>query len=52
MRNLKKYNKLVNITKKQQNHRYREQLVFSSRKEEDGRDMIGVELTNYYVEDK
>ena len=38
----KKYNKLVNITKKKQTHRYREQTNGYQGKREVGKDNIGV----------
>ena len=42
MWNLKKYNKLVNITKKKQIYRYGEQLVVTSGERETGRGNRGV----------
>ena len=48
----KKYNKLVNITKKKQTHRYREQTSFITGERGVGRGDVrdkGVRGTNYYV---
>ena len=43
MWNLKKYNKLVNKTKKKQTHRYRKKLMFTSGERKWGRGNIWVE---------
>ena len=53
----KKYNKLVNITKRKQTHRYGEQIsgyqCGEGRGEEQGQYMgRGLRGTNYYVENK
>ena len=44
MRNLKKYNRLVNITKKKQTHRYREQISGYDGEMKGGRGSIGVRV--------